>query len=139
LDFLWRARQTEYIIPESLKLIDLEETHELFDKAGFKKTRIFGIHQIDYVDPSKYLPTIESPQSLFRINLPPDLSSELVEVVIKETKEETRALHHTRIRPESLTRYPRCNLACSSNFFNRLDARALKRKRMTQSHSGMRQ
>jgi ubiquinone/menaquinone biosynthesis C-methylase UbiE len=83
-----RNRHTEYVIPESLKLIGLEETHELFDKVGFKKTRIFGIHQIDYVDPSKYLPFIESPQSLFRINLPPDLSLELVEMVIKKTKEE---------------------------------------------------
>jgi ubiquinone/menaquinone biosynthesis C-methylase UbiE len=83
-----RNRYTEHAIPGSLKLIGLEETHELFDKAGFKKTRIFGIHEIDYVDPSKYLPTIESPQSLFRINLPSDLSSELVEMVIKETKEE---------------------------------------------------
>jgi ubiquinone/menaquinone biosynthesis C-methylase UbiE len=68
----------------SSKLIDLEETHELFDKSGFKSTRIFGVHQIDYVDPSKYIATLESPQSLFRIDLP----SELGEMVVKETKEE---------------------------------------------------
>jgi ubiquinone/menaquinone biosynthesis C-methylase UbiE len=87
-----RNRHTEYAMPESLKLIDLEETHELFDKAGFKKTRIFGIHEIDYVDPSKYVPMVESPQSFFRLNLPSDLSPELVEMIIKETKEEmTRA------------------------------------------------
>ncbi|MGA3192027.1 MAG: methyltransferase domain-containing protein [Candidatus Bathyarchaeia archaeon] len=83
-----KNRHTASVLPESLKLIGLEETHELFDKAGFKKTRIFGIHQIDYVDPSKYAPMIESPQSLFRINLPPDLSLELAEMVIKKTKEE---------------------------------------------------
>ena len=87
-----RNRHTEYVTPESLKLIGLEETHELFDKAGFKKTRIFGIHEIEYVDPSKYVPMVESPQSFFRLNLPSDLSPELVEMIIKETKEEmTRA------------------------------------------------
>lgn len=64
-----RSRHTNHVMPEPLKLIDLEETHELFDKAGFKKTRIFGIHQIDYVDPSKYVPMLESPQSFFRLNL----------------------------------------------------------------------
>lgn len=83
-----RNRHTEHATPESLKLIDLEETHELFDKARFEKTRIFGIHEIDYVDPSKYVAFLESPQSLFRINLPSDLSSELAEMVIKKTKEE---------------------------------------------------
>ena len=80
-----RNRHTKHVTPKiSLKLIDLEETNELFDRSGFKKTRIFGIHQIDYVDPSKYIATLESPQSLFRINL----ASELAEIVIKETKEE---------------------------------------------------
>jgi hypothetical protein len=83
-----RNRHTECVMPESLKMIGLEETHELFDKAGFKKTRIFGIHEIDYVDPSKYVPMVESPQSFFRLNLPSDLSPELVEMIIKETKEE---------------------------------------------------
>ena len=85
-----RNRHIEYVIPESLKLIGLEETHELFDKAGFKKTRIFGIHEIDYVDPSKYVPMVESPQSFFRLNLPSDLSPELAEMIIKETKEEMK-------------------------------------------------
>jgi ubiquinone/menaquinone biosynthesis C-methylase UbiE len=80
-----RNRHTNSVTTKkSSKLIDLEETHELFDKSGFKKTRIFGVHQIDYVDPSKYIATLESPQSLFRINLP----SELAEMVVKETKEE---------------------------------------------------
>jgi ubiquinone/menaquinone biosynthesis C-methylase UbiE len=80
-----RNRHTKSVMPKkSLKLIDLEETHELFDKSGFRNTRIFGVHQIDYVDPSKYIPTLESPQSLFRINL----SLELAEIVVKETKEE---------------------------------------------------
>jgi hypothetical protein len=80
-----RNRHTKHVTPKkSLKLIDLEETSELFDRSGFKKTRIFGIHQIDYVDPSKYIATLESPQSLFRINL----ESELAEIVVKETKEE---------------------------------------------------
>jgi SAM-dependent methyltransferase len=84
-----RKRHTKYTTPKkSLKLIDLEETHELFDKTGFKKTRIFGIHEIDYVDPTKYIATLDCPQSLFRINLPSKLPAELAERIIKETKEE---------------------------------------------------
>jgi ubiquinone/menaquinone biosynthesis C-methylase UbiE len=35
-----RNRHTEYVMPKSLNLISLEETHELFDKAGFKIDRI---------------------------------------------------------------------------------------------------
>jgi hypothetical protein len=79
-----RNRHTEYDMPESQKLLYLEETHELFEKVGFKKTRIFAIHQIDYVDPSRYMPSVDAPPSFWRISLPP----ELVEMARKEIKEE---------------------------------------------------
>jgi len=79
-----RNRHTEYALPESQKSIGLEETHELFDKVGFEKTRIFAIRQIDYVDPSRYVVNVDPPSSLWRISLPP----ELVEMTRKEMKEE---------------------------------------------------
>lgn len=83
-----RNRHPEHAMPESLKLVSLEETRELFDKAGFKKTRIYGIHQIYYVDSSKYIALVDSPQAFWRINMPSDSSSELVEMVRKEIREE---------------------------------------------------
>jgi len=83
-----RNRHPERALPESPKLIGLEETHELFDKAGFKKTRIFGIHQIDYIDISKYIAVIDAPSAFWRVNMPSDFSSELIEMVKKEIREE---------------------------------------------------
>jgi hypothetical protein len=83
-----RNRHPERALPESPPLIDLEKTHELFDKAGFKKTKIFGIHQIDYIDPSKYFFGVDAPAAIWRINMPPDVSSELIERVKKEIREE---------------------------------------------------
>ena len=83
-----RNRHPEYALPESSKLIGLEETHELFNKAGFKKTRIFGIHQIDYIDSSKYFAVLDAPSSFWRVNMLSDVSSELIEMVNKEIREE---------------------------------------------------
>ena len=83
-----RDRHPEHALPEFLKLIGLEETHELFDKAGFKKTRIFGIHQIDYIDVSKYFFGVDAPAAFWRVNMPSDVSSELIEMVRKEIREE---------------------------------------------------
>lgn len=83
-----RNRHPEYTLPELGNLISLEDTHELIDKAGFKKTRIFGIHQIDYIDPSKYFFGVDAPTTFWRINIPPDVSPEVIEMVKKEIKEE---------------------------------------------------
>jgi len=83
-----RDRHPERTLPESPPLISLEETHELFDKAGFKKTRIFGIHQIDYIDVSKYFFGVDAPAAFWRVNMPSDVSSELIEMVRKEIREE---------------------------------------------------
>ena len=83
-----RNRHPEHALPESSArtlLIGLEETHELFDRAGFKKTRIYGIHEIGYRDPSKYYASIAAGVADFwRINMPP----ELVDMVAKEISEE---------------------------------------------------
>lgn len=87
-----RIHHPELIMPESLQLINLEETYELFEKAGFKKTKIYGIHQIDYVDPSKFIYAVDAPTSFWRISLPLDFSSKLAEKIRREIKlEMTRA------------------------------------------------
>jgi ubiquinone/menaquinone biosynthesis C-methylase UbiE len=83
-----KERHPDYALPDYGKLINLEETHELFDKAGFKKTRIYGMHQIDYIDPSNYFFGVDAPTTFWRINMPPDFSSEIIEIVKKEIKEE---------------------------------------------------
>ena len=83
-----RNRHPEQAMPGSLKLIGLEETQELFDKAGFKKTRIFGIHEIDYIDISKFYPPVDAPPAFWRMNMPSDFQSELIEMVRKEIREE---------------------------------------------------
>jgi ubiquinone/menaquinone biosynthesis C-methylase UbiE len=83
-----RNRHPERALPESLKLIGLEETHELFNKAGFKKTRIFGIHQIEYIDSSKYFPLVDAPAAFWKVNMPSDISLEQIEMVRKEIREE---------------------------------------------------
>ena len=79
-----RSRYTQYSMPESLKLVGLEETQELFDRSGFKKTNIFAIHQVDYLDLSKYCPHVDAPSSFWRINFP----SELAEIVRREIRKE---------------------------------------------------
>jgi len=81
-----KNRHRELIMHKSLQLINLEETYELFEKAGFKKLKIYGLHQIDYVDPSKFIYAIDAPTSFWRIGLPIDLSSKLVEKIRKEIK-----------------------------------------------------
>jgi ubiquinone/menaquinone biosynthesis C-methylase UbiE len=83
-----RNRHPDYVLPESLRLIDLEETHELFDKAGFQKTRIFAIHQIDHIDVSKYYAGVDAPAAFWRVNMSSDVSSELIKKVRKEIREE---------------------------------------------------
>jgi ubiquinone/menaquinone biosynthesis C-methylase UbiE len=77
-----RSRHTEYCLPEHLKLIGTKETHELFDRAGFKNTRISPTQMIDYANPSGYTIHVDAPPT--KINLP----SELAEVVGKEIKKE---------------------------------------------------
>ncbi len=79
-----RSRHTEYSLPESPKLVGLKETHELFDKSGFKKTRIFPMQTIDCADPSGYVIAVDAPISPWRMYLP----SELAEAMTKEIKEE---------------------------------------------------
>lgn len=79
-----RSRHTHYTMPESLKLVGLEETQELFDKSRFKKTNIFAIHEINYLDLSGYCPHVDALTTFWRINLP----SELSERVRKEIREE---------------------------------------------------
>jgi ubiquinone/menaquinone biosynthesis C-methylase UbiE len=83
-----RSRHPEYGMPEFWKLIGLEETLELFDKAGFRKNRIFGMHQIDYIDISKYCAYIDAPTAFWRMNMSSDLSPELIETVRREIREE---------------------------------------------------
>jgi ubiquinone/menaquinone biosynthesis C-methylase UbiE len=79
-----RSRHTQYTMPESLKLIDLEETRELFEKSGFKKTNIFARHEINYLDLSEYCSPIDAPTAFWRINFP----SEYAETVRKEIRKE---------------------------------------------------
>jgi ubiquinone/menaquinone biosynthesis C-methylase UbiE len=83
-----RSRHPERALPESPTLIGLEETYELFDKAGFKKTRIFGVHQIDYIDVTKYFFGVDAPATIWRINMPLDVSSEVIDRVKKEIRVE---------------------------------------------------
>jgi ubiquinone/menaquinone biosynthesis C-methylase UbiE len=79
-----RSRHTEYSMPDPLELVGLKETQELFDRSGFKKTRIFPLQLIDYADPSGYVTAVDAPPTPWRISLP----AELAEVVAKEIKEE---------------------------------------------------
>jgi ubiquinone/menaquinone biosynthesis C-methylase UbiE len=79
-----RSRHTQYNMPESLKLVGLEETQELFDQSGFKKTSIYAMHTIDYCDLSGFIGPVDAPSALWRINFP----SELAEMVRKEIRKE---------------------------------------------------
>ena len=81
-------RHPEYPMPDMLKVISLEEAHELFDEAGFQKTRIFAIHQLNYVDPSIFLLARDATASWWKIGLP----SEVVEMLKKEMLEEMTKL-----------------------------------------------
>jgi hypothetical protein len=83
-----RHRHAEYAFPESLRLVSLEETHELFENAGFRKTRIYGIHEIVFADPSKYISWVDAPTALWKINLPSEFPQDLAASLRKEIKEE---------------------------------------------------
>jgi len=83
-----RNRHPEYLIPDMLKSISLEEAHELFDEAGFQKTRIFAIHQLSYVDPSMFLLDRDATSSWWKIGLP----SQVVEMAKNEMLEEATKL-----------------------------------------------
>jgi len=83
-----RNRHPEYPIPDMLKVISLEEAHELFDEAGFQKTRIFAIHQLSYVDPSMFLLDRDATSSWWKIGLP----SQVVEMAKNEMLEEATKL-----------------------------------------------
>jgi ubiquinone/menaquinone biosynthesis C-methylase UbiE len=79
-----KTRHPEYGLPESLRLISLKETQELFDKAGFKRTKILPVQLTDYADPSGYTLYIDAPSNLWRINV----TTELGEVMAKEMRKE---------------------------------------------------
>lgn len=83
-----RNRHPEHSGPEMLKFISLEEANELFDEAGFQKTRIFAIHRLSYNDPSRVLLFFDATASWWKIGLP----SDAVEMFKNEMLEEMTKL-----------------------------------------------
>ena len=87
-----RKRHPEYAFPESswLKALSLEETHELFEKAGFRKPRIFAIHEINHVDPSMFLLARDATTSYWQVGLEPEVVDKLKTKMLEEaTKSKT--------------------------------------------------
>jgi len=79
-----RSRHTEYSWPEPQRLLSLKETQELLDRSGFKKTKIFPTQFTDYANLSGFVPFVDAPSNLWRIDLP----SKIGEMVAKELREE---------------------------------------------------
>jgi len=85
-----RKRHPKYGIPASIKGLSLEETHELFEKAGFRKPRIFAIHEINYVDPSMFLLARDATTSWWQVGLQPEVVDKLkTEMLEDATKNKT--------------------------------------------------
>jgi len=81
-----RKRHPEYVFPESswLKALSLEETHELLEKTGFRKSIIFAIHEINYVDPSMFLLARDATTSYWQVGLQPEVADKLKKEFLEE-------------------------------------------------------
>lgn len=79
-----RNRHPEYGMPERMGTITLEEAQELFDRAGFQRSRIYAIHRVDHRDPSDFKAKRDATTSMWRVDLP----SEIIEKAQKEIIEE---------------------------------------------------
>jgi ubiquinone/menaquinone biosynthesis C-methylase UbiE len=83
-----RNRHPEYGMPNLLRKISLEETQELFDRAGFQRSRVYAIHQVNYRDPSAFRAQRDVTTSWWRVGLP----SEIVEKARKDISTEMAKL-----------------------------------------------
>jgi ubiquinone/menaquinone biosynthesis C-methylase UbiE len=83
-----RNSHPEYGMPDLLRLMSLEETQELFDRTGFQRSRIYAIHQVDYVNPSDFRAQRDATASSWRVSLP----LEMVEKAQKEIHTEMAKL-----------------------------------------------
>jgi ubiquinone/menaquinone biosynthesis C-methylase UbiE len=83
-----RNRHPEYGMPALLRAITLEETQELFDRAGFQKIRVYAIHLVDYRNPSAFRSQRDVTTGCWRVGIP----SEIVEEALKEISKEMAKL-----------------------------------------------
>jgi ubiquinone/menaquinone biosynthesis C-methylase UbiE len=75
-----RHRHPDYALSDRPRSLTLEETQELFDRAGFQESRISAVHNVTWVDPSIFLTDRDPATSPWRIGL----SSENAKKVRKE-------------------------------------------------------
>jgi ubiquinone/menaquinone biosynthesis C-methylase UbiE len=67
-------------------LIDLEESINLFESAGFTNSNLHGIHQIQYVHPSWFLKTSSGTWGLWKYGLSPRIVDRIHDDLLTELK-----------------------------------------------------
>jgi ubiquinone/menaquinone biosynthesis C-methylase UbiE len=78
--------------------ISLERSHELFTEAGFHYIRTYAIHEIDYVEPSRFIAGLDTVFSFWQEDLPSNIVLDLKNELIREMEKTSTDMGFKRTR-----------------------------------------
>jgi len=82
----------------SENFISLERSHELFTEVGFHGIRAYAIHEIDYVEPSRFMAGLDTVFSFWQEGLPSNVVMELKNELVREMEKTSTDMGFKRTR-----------------------------------------